>query len=80
MSTRKLLYLTAVGAVIAAALSYPAAGHADVGDQICSQLDVGFTPDQITAQLHQGDPRYNSSTAARTVWDAIIEQCNPIEH
>lgn len=42
---------------------------------ICEQLVLGFTPDQIVGQLHSGDPRFNTLTAPRTVWDAIIEQC-----
>jgi hypothetical protein len=43
---------------------------------ICQQLVLGNTPDQIVAQLHSGDPRFNTLTAPRTVWDAIIEQCS----
>jgi len=46
----------------------------DPGLLVCQQLALGYTPDQITATLHQ-DPRNNMYTAPRTVWDAIIREC-----
>ena len=48
----------------------------DMAPLVCRQLDLGYTPDQVTAQLHQGDPRFNDLRAPQTVWDAIIEQCD----
>ena len=56
------------------------AAHADtdqpsLADLVCQQLALGHTPEQITEQLHAGDPRFNNITASRTVWDAIIQHC-----
>ena len=69
---RSLAVLAAVLLAVTV-LAMPAARADD--DQVCEQLTF-FTPDQVAAQLHQADPRFNDLWAPRTVWDAVIEQCD----
>jgi hypothetical protein len=78
MNVRAAATLVIFAWLLAAALVGMPNAKADDGpdpSMICQQLVLGFTPDQIVAQLHSGDPRFNTYTAPRTVWDAIIQQC-----
>jgi hypothetical protein len=58
-----------------AALGISAApAHADVpgiGSTICLELQLGYSPEQIAAQLHYGDPRWAWSQYLSTIYNTM---------